>query len=525
MRPAENRRPSMGLAAAIAISALLLLSGCFWDDGSAEGGDAEGPVLAIEGVFQGGGVSGVAYQTPTLSGTTSELGTFRYQAAEEVTFTIGGVVLGRALGGARLTLVDLVPGAVDESDPVVTNLGRLLFALDSDCNPSNGISVSPAIRDALTGRTVDFKLSDEDFESSLAPFFDTARTLHLFACGDVSLASVDEARRRLRAVLRGVPQYRLAVKAGQHSSVVVDPAREFYDEGETVSLSLVPDPGWKFRTWLGDVAPYQNPATVVMNADRTVVALAETVVPEIFQVPVVLRITPTGSGTVSADPAGGAYHADPHGYLGKNVVVSVTARPDPGWTFDHWEGDLAGSDNPETIVIDAYKFVTAVFVPVAASRRTLTVDTDGMGVVRLDPPGGVYYAGTQVRVTALPDSEWMFAQWGGDLAGSEPSVPLVMDSNRSIAAQFIEVPGVRFTLTAETDRGTVVGFWPPATLSHAGSTVSARYSPGTIVTVTASTRPGYTFVSWGGDLSGSLNPQFITMDGDKRISLVSVEAP
>jgi uncharacterized repeat protein (TIGR02543 family) len=239
----------------------------------------------------------------------------------------------------------------------------------------------------------------------------------------------------------------------------------------------------------------------------------------------VLRIAVTGSGSVAPDPAGGTYHADPHGYIGRNTVVAVTASPDPGWVFDHWEGDLAGRANPETIVIDAYRYVTAVFVPLPANRRSLSVGIDGRGVVRLDPPGGVYYAGTPVRLTALPDSEWVFEQWGGDLAGTAASATLTMDVNRSVSAKYVEVPGPRFTLTAETDRGTVVGFWPPATLTHAGSTVSAPYKPGTWVTVTATVRPGYTFVAWGGDLSGTQNPQTLLMDGDKRITLHSVETP
>ncbi|MDO9263408.1 MAG: hypothetical protein Q7U02_05545, partial [Desulfosalsimonadaceae bacterium] len=195
--------------------------------------------------------------------------------------------------------------------------------------------------------------------------------------------------------------------------------------------------------------------------------------------------------------------------------------PAPGWTFDHWEQDVTGAMNPETIVIDGYKNVTAVFAPLPSNRHTLQVANTGMGGVRLDPPGGVYYAGTPVTLTAIPEADWTFTGWGGGLSGDDASQTLTMTTDYQVTAEFTEEPGERFILTALTDRGAVVNFWPPAALTYEGSMVSAEYKPGTTVTVTAVTRPGYVFIEWGGDLSGSDNPQTLTMDGDKMISLVS----
>jgi hypothetical protein len=39
----------------------------------------------------------------------------------------------------------------------------------------------------------------------------------------------------------------------------------------------------------------------------------------------------------------------------------LTANADPGWYFDHWEGALSGSANPQTLVMDSDLTVTAVF--------------------------------------------------------------------------------------------------------------------------------------------------------------------
>ena len=65
-----------------------------------------------------------------------------------------------------------------------------------------------------------------------------------------------------------------------------------------------------------------------------------------------LNITTVGNGTVNVDPIG------PYRY---GTGVTLTAISDPGWSFDSWSGDLTGSDNPETIVMDGNKEVTVMF--------------------------------------------------------------------------------------------------------------------------------------------------------------------
>lgn len=46
------------------------------------------------------------------------------------------------------------------------------------------------------------------------------------------------------------------------------------------------------------------------------------------------------------------------------VEVELTAVPERGWGFDHWSGDLSGSDNPITFTMEDDMNVTAVFVEV-----------------------------------------------------------------------------------------------------------------------------------------------------------------
>jgi hypothetical protein len=71
-----------------------------------------------------------------------------------------------------------------------------------------------------------------------------------------------------------------------------------------------------------------------------------------------------GGGSVTLDPSGGVY--DP------GTSVTLTAEPDEGWQFDHWSEDADGSLNPDQIVMNEDKTVSATFTrTVKSSAGTL----------------------------------------------------------------------------------------------------------------------------------------------------------
>jgi len=83
-----------------------------------------------------------------------------------------------------------------------------------------------------------------------------------------------------------------------------------------------------------------------MDDDKTVTA-------HFTQDQYTLTINIVGSGSVVKDPNQSTYTY--------GTIVELTANADPGWSFNHWSGDLTGSDNPDTIVMDGDKTVTATF--------------------------------------------------------------------------------------------------------------------------------------------------------------------
>jgi poly(beta-D-mannuronate) lyase len=74
-----------------------------------------------------------------------------------------------------------------------------------------------------------------------------------------------------------------------------------------------------------------------------------------LDLPVTLIVTQKGScsGSVMLNPAGGIYDV--------GTVVNLTALPERNCTFNGWSGDLTGTDNPVSIIMDSNKRVTATF--------------------------------------------------------------------------------------------------------------------------------------------------------------------
>ena len=149
-----NRMPAL-IALALIVSACSSGGG----GGSSGGGGGNGATPAtVTGVFVDSTVAGIQYFTQTKSGVTNSAGEYDYLPGETVTFKIGDIVVGSAPAGPVVTPLTLVSGATDETDPIVTNIVRLLLTLDDDGNPDNGISIPTSTLTAAAGLSVDFTI-------------------------------------------------------------------------------------------------------------------------------------------------------------------------------------------------------------------------------------------------------------------------------------------------------------------------------------------------------------------------------
>jgi hypothetical protein len=85
--------------------------------------------------------------------------------------------------------------------------------------------------------------------------------------------------------------------------------------------------------------------------------------------------------------------------------------------------------------------------PPQPDQYVLIVTAIGQGTVSLDPPGGIYYAGIQVQLTAVPDASAEFSSWSGDISGLVNPTIITMDSDKSVQATFRNTNKPKSTLT------------------------------------------------------------------------------
>ena len=142
--------------------------------------------------------------------------------------------------------------------------------------------------------------------------------------------------------------YYLVTNAWGSGSVEMDPDTQWHAAGASVELTAVPDPGWQFTVWGGNLTGSTNPATIIMDYDKSVIASFQTI-------NCTLTVSVVGNGVVNRIPD--------LPYYPRGSSVELTAVPDPGWVFSYWSGNLWGSQNPDTIVMNGDKDVTANFIP------------------------------------------------------------------------------------------------------------------------------------------------------------------
>lgn len=179
----------------VSFTALLLpLSGCF--NGSS-GSDDE--PRSLTGVFVDSAVAGLDYHGErTAASITDAQGQFTYLQGETISFAIGDLALGSAVGAEMLTPLSITEGASAPTDQSVVNKLILLQTLDADGNLNNGIQISDAIRGevSLEAATIEFDQPASDFRTSLEPLLARLEEAGAFSDTDPrprTVVAVDEA--------------------------------------------------------------------------------------------------------------------------------------------------------------------------------------------------------------------------------------------------------------------------------------------------------------------------------------------
>lgn len=210
----------------------------------------------------------------------------------------------------------------------------------------------------------------------------------------------------------------IAPSSGGHA--VVGPNNGSIVKGETALLEAVPDPGWTFMHWEGDISRTESPLTIT--------ALSNLTVRPVFGTPI--RTTAAGNGTVAVFPSLPLY---PHGSR-----VRIEAQPSEGNHFALWGNAASGSGNPLAFsIVTANPSVSALFSPLLTNEVTLIVRIEGLGDVTT-PAVNKYARGSVVSISATPQSGQSFLGWTGATNTLSPSMSLALETTSTVTAHFTD---------------------------------------------------------------------------------------
>jgi uncharacterized repeat protein (TIGR02543 family) len=450
----------------------------YWGTATLDGSPADGVSVTAEMNGRGVGSDTASSGTYSLVIQTQE----GDQAGDDIDFFIDGNPAGSST---------LDPGAITEKNLSATSpIPQKTLTIST--NPSNAGNPSGA-GDHDEGDTINIRANPKDCYEFVNW---TGDTVDIANVNDPTTTITMNDDYDITANYSPLPEYTLEIIIIGDGTVSGDGT---YCEDEQVAITAIPNEGWEFVSWTGDVAdPNSASTTVTMDENKTVTANFN----QIGVISYNLTISINGQGTTS--PSAGIYP------YAEGTVVDVSANPSNGWVFVNWSGDTGTIDDindPDiTITMDNNYTITANFSELP--QYTLTIDVDGEGTTS---GAGTYYEGEEVSIRANPASDWTFAFWSGGSTTigdvNDSTTTIIMNDDYTITANFVEVE--LFTLTILVNGN---GSTNPTIGDH-------EYQEGTVVNISAIPDQDWQFASWSGDVANpNSSSTTITMDANKSIT-------
>jgi len=245
------------------------------------------------------------------------------------------------------------------------------------------------------------------------------------------------------------------------------------DTGKTMGEKLPSNPakmGFTFDGWFHNDNRYDS--STVITEDVTLKAK--------YQVKrFTVQFNTDGGSPSSISPV----TVDTGKTLGDNLPSSPTKT---GFSFDGWYYADGASYYTSLTPITMNVTLRAQWAAAGTSttKYTLTISSNPENGGTVNPATGQEYtAGTEVTVTATPNTGYIFTDWSGASESTDNEVTIKMDDNKSLTAKF-ELK--KYTVTFDTDGGSTI---EPITVEH-GKTVGTEKFPSN------PTKTSHTFVGW-----------------------------
>ncbi len=205
-----------------------------------------------------------------------------------------------------------------------------------------------------------------------------------------------------------LPKFNLSVSTSTGGTVSTSGGT--FEKGTKVTITAIPDAEYLFENWSNGSAT--NPIEVTVNSNMSIAA-------NFALKTYALTVDIDGEGTVVEEIVNPG--KSPTDYT-KGTTVKLTAEPSDEWKFISWSGALESVDNPVELTVDAAKQITAHFEIV---QYNLNITTTSGGTV--DIYTGSYDSGTELTVTATPESDFIFSHWSDDSEENPRTITLNSD--------------------------------------------------------------------------------------------------
>ncbi len=119
----------------------------------------------------------------------------------------------------------------------------------------------------------------------------------------------------------------------------------------------------------------------------------------------------------------------------ENSDFQLMANPAEGYSFTGWSGSFTSSDNPVLLNMTGNFVLTANF---DIKSYALNIDVVGGGTVTetVIQAKTDYDHGTIVQLQAVPDEDWTFIGWSGDISGTDEIAQVTINQEMNITATF-----------------------------------------------------------------------------------------
>ena len=219
-----------------------------------------------------------------------------------------------------------------------------------------------------------------------------------------ALNSVGNDKKELSITITNAPaaEHTVTVTNDGNGTASASPAKAA--AGTEIALTATPGTGYHLKEWQvmsGGVTIKDNKFTMP-NANVEVKAVFEEDVPAPTEFTITVKTD--GNGTASASPDKAV----------AGTEIRLTATPNEGYHFKEWQvisGGVSIGNNKFTMPNDNVE-VRAIFeedAPPAPTEFTITVETDGKGTASASHAKAV--AGTEIRLTATPNTGYHFKEW------------------------------------------------------------------------------------------------------------------